>query len=347
MIKVMLLGPHLTSKGGITSVLKNYINFSENNFCSFNMHAVRRDGSKFGKLLYFFPSLISYIYKLCTKKNDIIHIHLSNNMGFYRYIPFIFIGKVFSKKIVLHMHAASFEFYFNTNRFVKGLIRKTFNKGDVIIALSESWAEVFGSITNNKIIIINNSVPTPKENFYNINAKKITFMGFIGPRKGLFDLLKSFSQVSSRIESKLIICGSGEIDKMNIIIKEYNIHNNIEFHGWITPKERDLLLRGTAVFVLPSYNEGLPMVILEAMAYGIPIISTTVGGIPELVKKDNGFLISPGNINLLSKSIIMLLNDNEMRKEMSEKNYYKIRDNYSMTYTFSKLKDVYFNVLSH
>ena len=96
------------------------------------------------------------------------------------------------------------------------------------------------------------------------------------------------------------------------------------------------------VFVLPSYNEGMPLAILEAMSYGVPIISTNVGGIPTLVENGvNGFIISPGDILHLENSLRLLISDVDLRQRMSDNNYNKIKSEYSIENNMKKIHKIY------
>lgn len=342
MIFVLLVGPHISCKGGITSVLKNYLCFKNNLSFKFILHSVRRDGNKLSKFLYIFPSIITYIFKLLFSKIHVIHIHPSEEFGFYRYIPFIILGKFFKKKILLHMHGCKFdEFYLQLNAFKKIIVHITMNSANGIICLSKSWEKVYKKITHSKTYTIHNTVPQPTNNPYNISSQTITFMGFIGPRKGIFDLLKVIKNLNQFYNFKLEICGSGQVEKLIRKLKEYHIDKITKFHGWINEKTKDEILRRTSIFVLPSYNEGLPMVLLEAMSYGIPVISTNVGGIPELVEKENGFLVEPGNLNCLGEKLEILLNQPQLRRQMSKSNFYKIQSKFSMNDTFNKLSAIY------
>jgi glycosyltransferase involved in cell wall biosynthesis len=103
------------------------------------------------------------------------------------------------------------------------------------------------------------------------------------------------------------------------LIKKHQIEDIVEFIGWVTGEEKKRVLNGADVFILPSYNEGVPISILEAMSYGKPIIATNVGGIPEIViMNKNGLLIDPGKPDQIEKAINTLLENPELVKEFGE-----------------------------
>ena len=114
---------------------------------------------------------------------------------------------------------------------------------------------------------------------------------------------------------RLLIGGDGEIEKVQQYIKDNKLDNVAEYIGWVSGEEKIKLLNEVDVFILPSYNEGLPISVLEAMSYNLPIISTTVGGIPEILKNEyNGFLINPGDLIALESAISTLINNPSKRK---------------------------------
>src|SRR5690606_27051470 len=128
---------------------------------------------------------------------------------------------------------------------------------------------------------------------------KLLFLGTINDNKGIFDLLEAFYQnlvfFSGRV--LLSIGGVGESARLQKEISEKELGQIVNYLGWVNHEDKRKQMTGCDLVILPSYNEGLPMVLLEAMSYGKPVIATPVGGIPEIVKqKSNGFLVAPGDI---------------------------------------------------
>lgn len=132
------------------------------------------------------------------------------------------------------------------------------------------------------------------------------FLGLVTESKGVFDLVNVIAENKDKYRNriKLLIGGNGKIEKLTNLINEYEISDIVEYLGWVTGNDKSKILNKADVYILPSYVEGSPVSILEAMAYGMPIISTNVGGIPELVKNnENGLLIEPGNLKQIEKAI--------------------------------------------
>lgn len=144
---------------------------------------------------------------------------------------------------------------------------------------------------------------------------------------------------------KCYLAGDGEIDKIKELVKQKKLEDNIEVIGWADFDKKLKLLKETATIVLPSYNEGLPMAILEGMASAKGIISTMVGAIPEVVGNENGILIEPGDTNKLAEALVKYSKDVEFLCSSSKANIKKIEEQFSMTFMHKKLMQYYDELL--
>lgn len=294
--------------------------------------------------------------KTLVINNDIkiIHIHGSSRGSFYRkFIIFLFSKYVFKKSVVYHIHGSEYHLFYNESGFYqKKMIRFFIQNSDCIICLSKSWHTFFLENFNpKKIEILPNIIDYPKKNNVNKNIKMITFLflGFVGERKGIFDLLNviQMNKVDFEGKIKLRIGGNGEIDRLKNFIKMQQLENIVEFLGWITAEEKKIELNHCDVYMLPSYNEGLPISILEAMSYGKPIISTPVGGIPEIViPEKNGILVKPGNFGEISNAISYFLDNKNKLKEYGE-NSFELVQNHLPKSVIPQLNELYNKLLEN
>lgn len=141
---------------------------------------------------------------------------------------------------------------------------------------------------------------------------------------------------------RLTIGGCGEVTRLFKEIKELGIVDSVRYCGWISDKERDLLLRKTDIFVLPSYAEGMPMSILEAMAYSVPVVVTPVGGVPEIVLDgETGLLVMPGDLDALCEKIALLIENVEYRNKLEYKRSLLVRRKHNMDLTVKKINAIY------
>lgn len=344
--KICMIGPDITVKGGISSVVKGYLNSSLVEEYSVKYISSHIDGNKVKKFIKAICAYYKFI-KVCLKeKPNIVHIHSSFGASFYRKSIFIFISNLFNIPILNHIHGAEFDlFYEKAGAFKKKLIKNIYSKQDLTIVLSEEWKRLFRQIIDeNKIFVLENFAPNIK-NVYKLNDRDnyILFLGEVGKRKGAYDIPEVVERVSKvRNDIKFLICGNGDTDKLKEILIKKGIEQYVDFKGWIGTEDKIKLLNSSRIFFLPTYNEGLPMSILEAMSYGLPIISTDVGGIPTLVRDgENGFIFKPGSVDEYAKSILKILEDHSLSIRMFNANREKIKKYYSLENNLSKVREIY------
>jgi glycosyltransferase involved in cell wall biosynthesis len=143
----------------------------------------------------------------------------------------------------------------------------------------------------------------------------VVFLGAINRAKGVDDLVAAWRDVHRRIpQARLVIAGSGEVDRLLADLPAGADAAGIDFPGWIDADDRARLLRRAWLFVLPSHAEALPMSILESMAAGVPVVASRVGGIPTaVVDGETGVLIEPGDVDALARAIHDVIGDEARR----------------------------------
>jgi glycosyltransferase involved in cell wall biosynthesis len=153
---------------------------------------------------------------------------------------------------------------------------------------------------------------------------KALFLGTVGPSKGAFDLLEALSLLKSNNNSLYLTFAGpeereGDLFRVEKKLKELALEQVCRVAGPVYGAEKAQLLSEAGVFVLPSYKECLPMAILEAMAAGLAVVTTPVGGIPEVVKEGyNGFLIAPGDVKALAEKLTILAGNPNLREAMGK-----------------------------
>ena len=325
MKNILYISPSTSVKGGISTVIKSYLKSDLAKNHHIFLVSSHVDGSKWRKLIQAVLGLVQTVYYLIFKKIEIAHVHGSDIVSSTRKSIYIQILRLFGRKIIYHFHGASFtEHYRSASQRTQSRMKALFEKVDLVICLSESWRQYITDIAPRaNITVVPNGIELPyfpyKEK--NDNYVHLVFLGLIGERKGLFDLLRVVRRLlDNDLKIKLSIGGNGENDRLQATIQSLKFNDSVNFLGWISEKQRDKLLRETDIFVLPSYGEGMPMSILEAMSYGVPVVSTTVGGIPELVSDgETGFLIEPGDLDALFERLKCLIEDKELRKKFGNK----------------------------
>ncbi len=352
-IKILMFGPDLKATGGITAVVNNWIDAGLKQFVILKyVSTIDFNGPRqyFLKLRNGINSYFKYI-ALSSSEYDLVHIHLAHGMSFYRKLVIVLIGKIKRDKIIVHLHGSDFEiFYLNGSIIRKKLITWMFNHVDALIMLSKKWETFAQNICNNKNIYILYNGADPEKFKPQVNTQdkiNILFMGELGSRKGTYDLIDAFIPIYNKFNSAyLILGGDGEIEKAKKIIQGKGLEDRVLLRGWLSGEDKINAFKEAHIYVLPSYNEGLPVSILEAMAANLPIVSTPVGGIPEVVIDGvNGFLIQPGDIKSLSMCIDKLCENTELRNEMGKASLKIVDEKYKLVKIVQDLNKLYQDLL--
>jgi len=319
---ILVLGAdYRVPSGGISQVLNSYSNIFE----QFNFIPTTVSGNKFRKCFCLLYAIIkTIILLLIFKQYTIMHIHGASYNSFYRKRIFIYLAKFFKIKVIYHIHGAEFRSFYYRH---KKIVTETLGKCDLIIALSQTWEIFFRKqIGCPHVTVVENVIPYPMK----VNHKtddiycNLLFLGIIGERKGIFDLLEVIidNKASYQNQIRLYIGGNGDVEKLKAMIKENNLDEIVKYEGWVSGEKKAYLLSLADIYILPSYNEGSPVSILEAMSYSLPVISTPVGGIPEIISKDiNGLLVEPGDKLQIKCAIDTMLSNANLRNKMGEESY--------------------------
>lgn len=337
--KVLTIGiDYRVVHGGVAAVENVYSTF----YKPFNHVTTVVDNGKVVKLFIFFRAIFIFlVWMLFHNEIEIVHVHGSSGSSFWRKRLFINIAKLFNKKIVLHMHSGRFADFSKDH---KKSVSNTLKKCDAVIALSEYWKDFFEKeFDYHKVTVVKNVIAKPI--FCKQEHKQFTllFLGLIGFNKGIYDLLDVIDTHQEEFRGDLIlkVGGNGEVEKLQELIAKKGISDIVNYEGWVSGEKKADLLNGADVYVLPSYKEGLPISILEAMSYSLPVISTRVGGIPEIIiNGKNGFLINPGDKEALYESIIKLKNSEELRIKMGELSKPIVQEHLPQ-YVKNQLKELY------
>lgn len=336
-------------KGGIAAVVNGYRGSMLEKDFEIKYVESYKEGGKFKKFLKAISGYVHFAKVLFFEKTELVHIHSSFGPSFYRKIPYIYMASWAKKPIINHCHGAEFDnFYLNANAWKKRLIEKVYNKCSVMIALSDEWKERLSLIVHvDKIEVIENySVIHEDAIKEKVNRKsngQILFLGEIGHRKGCYDIPAVVENVIKKYPKvKFVLGGTGDIEPIKDLLREKGVEKNVVFPGWVRGEEKDKLLRQSDIFFLPSYNEGMPMSILDAMGYGLPIVSTLVGGIPKIVRNgENGYVCEPGDVQFFSNALIEILMNEDARERCANSSVEIVKERYSFEEHIKRLARLY------
>jgi len=346
--KVMMIGTHPTGKGGIASVIRGYFDGGIMRRLGIDYYSEHKGGSKIFEALFYVKTLPKIA--LSMRRYEIVHVHTASWWSFRRLLLLIFLAKALKKKTIIHVHGAMFHLYYRgATSFEKYIIERSFTSADKVVALSNEWKNRVAPLCGrDKIEVIPNGVQI-RESFNVIIPRKLLapplllFLGEIGERKGVFDFLNALKLMKNRSEqARVLLCGNGDVELARRSVNDLGLQNVVSVPGWVSGEEKEKLLEQAYIYVLPSHNEGLPVSILEAMAYATPVVSTPVGGIPDAVIDGyNGFLVPPREPTLLARRIAQLLENRELWMEMSGNALRTIKARFSMQEVERRLRALY------
>ncbi len=313
--KVIVISTYYRGKGGIAILISKYLEL----FPTIRYIPSHKFTNVVNQFLIAIVAIIRLAYLCIFKKSKIVHIHTASYRSFYRDSIYLVLAKFFRKKVILHIHGGEFEkFYLQNKRYCDFIC----HRADCIVAVSKYFGKIFRQYKlNDRVEVIYNSADKPIYQRGNNKDKglNILFLGTIDDNKGIFDLIYCFIDNYEFLQGKvtLNICGVGDSLRLSKLIKDNFLSDMVIYHGWVDIIRKNELLSMADIYVQPSYFESLGIAIIEAMGYGLPIVASNTGGIPELVQDGkNGILIEPGNKDNLFNALSKLIEDPVLREKM-------------------------------
>lgn len=347
-MSVLMVGVDESTKGGMWTVVENYLNseeFVKDNDLVYIPTSIT-GCSPLKRALFTLKSFIKIqnIYK--KKEIRILHAHMSERSSIVRKRWIMQYAKKHGSKIVLHMHGAEFEvLYKKMPEKKKKKVRNTLELADKILILGDYWSDFIGGLVkdSSKVVVLYNAVYVPNEYLYSKDSNSILFLGAVSKRKGIDELLQALDDISNQLKDRYIVTIFGPDVEGNVCekIKGHGLAAWVKYCGWLDKESKPKILMSTSINILPSYNEGLPMTILEAMSYGIPSVTTKVAAIPEVVNSNNGILVSPGNVKELEKALVKIALDDDYRFKLSENSYKDAKEKYSVESHILQVQRIY------
>ena len=289
----------------------------------------------------FYPFYFALGFYLCIAKNiDTIVAQSPLIEGFTASL----FKKLLKKELIVEIHGDWIEgpflskkrnFAFLQRKLVPVLAKVSFRSADKIKGVANCLIEEAKKVASDKDYFL---FPTFTDLNIFLNEKNkrfdnfILFVGHLEKVKGVKYLIRAFSEIEKEFpDFKLVIIGQGsEKQKLELMANHLGVKDKVEFKGKLSLKETKDIMKDCYCLVLPSLSEGLPRVLMEAMALEKPIIGSRVAGIPDLIKdNENGFLFEKSNLNELVKKLRVLLNNRDLAIKMGQKGKKIIENKFS------------------
>lgn len=347
MTKVLVVATSRKTRGGITSVVKAHETGEQWLKYHCRWIETHRDGAAWRKIWYFTTAIIEYIVLLPFY--DIVHIHVGLRTSVDRKLIFAKLAKLAGKKIIIHFHPATEKHLFDSKFSIK--IHHLFEYADKLIVLSPQWIKwINAAYPHNKFdmqVIYN---PCPIVNREASHEEYILYAGTLSERKGYNRLLTAFSMIAKDYPNwKIKFAGNGAIEEAKKLQKELGIaQNQVEYLGWVSGKEKDETFQKASIYCLPSWGEGFPMGVLDALAYGIPVITTPVGGMEQVLHHGKDCLIfDTYNIDALANALKQMMGDESLRTDIVHEADKLVNTCFNIQFINTEIGEIYREILCH
>lgn len=349
-VGVLFLGPDIRSQGGIAAVIANYQRSGFWTRCRCAHFVTYRDWSgKLSRFLYSVWRCCMYIPGMLIARPAVVSVHMSVQGSFYRKFYYILMSRLLAIPVVIHIHPSAFsEFYIRGNALTKYAIRACGNLSECLVFLSESAMRSLRAVFPGvKMVVVPN--PVAIDLYASTNRApmagnfRILFMGWIIQGKGVYDIVDVIPEVAARVpQVEFIFAGNKEVERLKKMIENRHLSRYARVLGWVQGQQKLDLLLTSRMLLLPTYSEGIPNVILEAMASGLPVITTPVGGIPSIfVEGENGYFVTPGNTRELAQRIIQMMDDDKDCENISRLTRKRAETCYAVEVIGKQLEHVY------
>lgn len=338
MKKVVQIGASRNTRGGVTTVLKSWENSEIWHKYDCEWVETQDNRGILYKLYYLFRSF--FIALLLIPKSAIAHFHTVPGMSIIIQMPIFLLCLLLKKRIIVQLHVGNQIVGHEDDSIFKWVLKKS----DKIVVLAYIWKDLLLThfdIPQEKVSVIYNAAPDVKRS--DVKEKYVLFMAYLIKNKGYDILIKAFSQISHNYPDwMLIIAGTGEMDKAKELAKRYGAGDKIVFKDWVMGAPKDTLWKHAGAYCMASYQEGFPMTVLEAWSYGTPLITTPVGGLPDVLKNgENALVFDFGDIDGLANCFRILLSSDTLQRSLSEASAKLAKTTFSMEQITKDIERIY------
>jgi len=285
-------------------------------------------------------NLINFLWQLFRNQPNSVVIFSSNNWGLVEKGLMAFFAKKIGTTVVFCPRASD---QLAKGKFLKRLLKQLFCFVDLFVCQGDQVANALAAVffvDSDKIKVIRNWTAT--DDLLSLGAKKlelevvnnpckIVFVGWLEKEKGILELVEAILALKQkRLNFKLWIVGDGTLrPKLESFCHRNNLTNEVIFTSWLAEYELNKIYKKCSIFVLPSWSEGMPNAMIEAMSTACVPVVTKVGNIGDLLNETNGVLVKTNDISDLIKKLHMLIDNTEIIKKISFESYKVAKENFS------------------
>jgi glycosyltransferase involved in cell wall biosynthesis len=308
-------------------------------------------------LLYFGRALLVIFVQALRGNILALHVNLSHGGSTLRKAIAIRLAALLGVPALIHLNSSDFrEFYHGLPAWLQAHVRLMFKRARKTVVVGRHWEQFLTAdvgVEASCIEVIYNAVPAVSERGPNRESRpkgngcNILFLGRLGERKGVPDLLAALSQEKlHKLAWHATLAGDGEVACYRKLADSLGLSRRVTFTGWLSQPEAQRFLRQADILVLPSYNEGLPLAVLEALAGRVAVITTPVGATPEIIENEvSGLLVDPGDIRRLTDALQRLITDAAFRDALADGGYASFERHANIEHVAARFLEIYREIL--
>jgi glycosyltransferase involved in cell wall biosynthesis len=359
-LKILLVSKDLRFEGGVYDFVSMLLNQTYDSIeCEYFPVGDRFPG-KISILKLVWPLIDNFRLPTRLLRGDINCLHLNPSMNFTSFLRdsllFMTARTVGFRNILVFFHGWDEDFVSRiaSNALYRFILRCGFSRASVIFVLSETFkSQLISMGVPGETISIGSTMFDSKifdriARAKEVNMLRLLFLSRFIKGKGVFELLDAFRQVHSRFpNTELVMAGDGpERSLMEEYVRQHNLTGVVKFTGYLRGLDKGDILMNSDIFILPSYGEGLPIVLLEAMAAGLPIICTSVGGITDIFENGkNGILLSSVSAKRINEAVSTMIENREWRIEIGCHNRMIAWEYYEASSVLQRMKAAYWKIV--
>lgn len=319
-LRLVMLGAAPETRGSIATVVDAYRAHGLFERWPIDYLATHGEGSLRERCALALRALGRLVALFTQHRRLALHVHTKAN-SFWRDAIFIAAALAARCPVILQLHGAGFEsFYDRADPAARVIIRFFLERAACVVAPSESLCAWLRGVTRKSahVVCLPNPVACGVPPQQPCRPDLVLFLGRMEPAKGIFDLLQAVAALRPAVPDVRLVCaGDGNRVAVARYAEALGIAEAVKFTGWVGPSGKRALLESAAVFALPTYDAALPIGLIEAMAAGVPVVASAVGGIPEVVVDGvSGCLVAPGDTATLSRLLRKLLIDRSLGERL-------------------------------
>ena len=344
--RVLWASSSLATRGGMTTFVRTMLDTPLSARWTIDRVETHCEGSAPARAATFARGALAFLRLLLGRRPDVVHLHTSRYGSVARKAALLWTARAARVPVVLHVHAGEFaDFYDRMPRPIRWLIRRTLIAASTVVALGSHLARQLISIAPGaRVVAIPNGirvVGTVRRAGAG-ECVHVVFLGQIGAGKGTFTLLEAWAALATGTPAQLTIAGDGEVQRARDMAARLGLSGSVDVRSWLSPAEVADLLGSADVLTLPSRYEGQPMAVLEAMARGICVVASRVGGIPDLIENGiSGLLVPPDDVPALAGALRHVLEDHEARRRIGDTALARARDEFDVDVLWRRFDALY------